>query len=654
MREVDEALARAYAHREKGDPARGVPPAPHWPAHVGPRRGASASRQRRPRVPTARSAPARAFSVADAVPAGPLAELQWPAVVLGLERDWGDRFDRLAEVLIEGRRRQNRRAILFTSCHRAEGRTTLVLTLARAPGAAPLPHRAGRRRPHRSDAGAAAGTPARGGAGRRGRGRPCPGRCPDRRPRRSPGRLADPLRRHPAPRLPGRARLDLHPRPAPPRVRPDPAGRRPAVHRARAPRSSTARSTPPCSSTTAGSPANARSSAPARSSRPAASPCWGWRRRSSSRLRDSPDGPDLRTGEAGPRVAGRRCSVPRPWPRSIRCACPRVARPRTRPCASAGGPVYETHYGLSRRPFGETVDPSAYVALPSHEIVLRRLRYALEQSRGPAVLYGPPGSGKTLLARRLASQLDGPAVHVTFPALPAAELMGLLAEELGDLAAPPATLGDALRHVRGRLGAMAVQGRRPLLVVDEAQAIRDPATFEALRLLLNFATDGSPDLSLLLVGGHGGPLRPARRPGRSPGGPLPGRPAERGRVVGLRPRPARRRPGRTPAPTRSPPPPSTRSGTPPADFPAASIVSPTSPCSSPTPGTSRSSTSRRSPSPPASFITMGSPLEDPTADASRLIRRKTCTRPSWPRISRLWIDWLWNAAGRRPELSRRS
>ncbi len=84
-----------------------------------------------PAVPMA-TAPARAFTGADAMPAGPVAELQWPAVVLGLERDWGDRFDRLAEVLIEGRHRQNLRAILFTSCHRAEGRTTLVLTLARA------------------------------------------------------------------------------------------------------------------------------------------------------------------------------------------------------------------------------------------------------------------------------------------------------------------------------------------------------------------------------------------------------------------------------------------------------------------------------------------------------------------------------------------
>ena len=34
MREVDEALARAYAQHEQSNPPQGVPPAPHWPARA--------------------------------------------------------------------------------------------------------------------------------------------------------------------------------------------------------------------------------------------------------------------------------------------------------------------------------------------------------------------------------------------------------------------------------------------------------------------------------------------------------------------------------------------------------------------------------------------------------------------------------------------
>lgn len=51
------------------------------------------------------------------------------------------------------------------------------------------------------------------------------------------------------------------------------------------------------------------------------------------------------------------------------------------------------------------------------------------------------------------------------------------------------------------LSAAVRRGERPLLVVDEAHLIDDPATFEALRTLQNFATVGPPDLMLLLVGG---------------------------------------------------------------------------------------------------------------------------------------------------------
>lgn len=102
MADVDQALARAYARRGPSEPAGGSPPAPH-------------------------------FTVEPAAPAdGPSAVLEWPATVRALERQHGDRFDPMAAELLRVGRERGLRSILFTSCHRAEGRTTLLLTLARS------------------------------------------------------------------------------------------------------------------------------------------------------------------------------------------------------------------------------------------------------------------------------------------------------------------------------------------------------------------------------------------------------------------------------------------------------------------------------------------------------------------------------------------
>jgi type II secretory pathway predicted ATPase ExeA len=163
--------------------------------------------------------------------------------------------------------------------------------------------------------------------------------------------------------------------------------------------------------------------------------------------------------------------------------------------------MYQAHFGIERAPFGDTVAPSAYVALPSRDTVLRRIRYAFDGGQGAAVVFGPPGTGKTLLARRLASGHPTSGVHVTFPLGSASEIIGQLAEEFGVVTNSPFSWNGILRELRSRLAALVARGERPLVIVDDAHVITDRAVFEALRLLLNFASDGPPDLFLLLVGG---------------------------------------------------------------------------------------------------------------------------------------------------------
>jgi type II secretory pathway predicted ATPase ExeA len=162
--------------------------------------------------------------------------------------------------------------------------------------------------------------------------------------------------------------------------------------------------------------------------------------------------------------------------------------------------VYEDHYGLKHRPFVETVSPTAYVALPSRDASLRRLRYGLEHGGGPALLYGPPGSGKSLVAARLAQELGARRIHLPFPLLPPADLLVFLAEELAGPQPHPLSTPAALRCLTDHLAIAAGNGSRPLLIVDEAQLIQDPDAFETLRLLQNFASTGPPDLLFLLVG----------------------------------------------------------------------------------------------------------------------------------------------------------
>lgn len=167
--------------------------------------------------------------------------------------------------------------------------------------------------------------------------------------------------------------------------------------------------------------------------------------------------------------------------------------------------MYENYWQLTQKPFENAADLRFYYPAESHQSALLKLRYAIENRRGGALLAGPSGCGKTLLTAMLPSILGEsftPLVRMVFPQMSTPELLAYLAEELdGDAAGGGSSSVDAsIRRIQKSLAANSEKGRHAVLVIDEAHLLESARTFEALRLLLNFEPNGTPAMTLLLVG----------------------------------------------------------------------------------------------------------------------------------------------------------
>lgn len=170
--------------------------------------------------------------------------------------------------------------------------------------------------------------------------------------------------------------------------------------------------------------------------------------------------------------------------------------------------MYSQHWKLERRPFENTLEPEFFFPSQTHQAAVLKLRYLIENQKGAGVLVGPTGTGKTFVTRRLIQELGsqiGPWMNFVFPQMTADDLLTDIAIRLGGelaTASPNSVLprSAALRIIERSLDEHARAGRHPVLVIDDAHLIDDPATLQTLELLLNFQQPPQRAFSLILLG----------------------------------------------------------------------------------------------------------------------------------------------------------
>lgn len=163
--------------------------------------------------------------------------------------------------------------------------------------------------------------------------------------------------------------------------------------------------------------------------------------------------------------------------------------------------MYESYWNLKCKPFENVPDPNFFYKSEMHEEAYIRLLYAIRNNKGAAMLSGEYGCGKTMLIRLLLAELVKEKYEIALINNPIFNSKELFQEILFEFGEEEVKHGDNLYRELGRLLYKNFeQGKKNIIVIDEAQLIKDEMVFEALRLLLNYQLQDHNLVNLILAG----------------------------------------------------------------------------------------------------------------------------------------------------------
>jgi general secretion pathway protein A len=158
-------------------------------------------------------------------------------------------------------------------------------------------------------------------------------------------------------------------------------------------------------------------------------------------------------------------------------------------------------FGLKENPFRSSQDGRYFFVGRSYETAFAELMFGIESRGGLLVLAGEPGTGKTMLLRRLLQwlgQRKSSSAYIFHSHLNTTGLFGFIAKGFG-IAIESTKKSELLAAIQKWLQSRQSEGDSPVIVIDEAQALSTRALSE-LCLLLNLENSSGKLVQIVLAG----------------------------------------------------------------------------------------------------------------------------------------------------------
>jgi len=163
--------------------------------------------------------------------------------------------------------------------------------------------------------------------------------------------------------------------------------------------------------------------------------------------------------------------------------------------------MYRDFYQLPRDLFTDTPDSTLLFASPHHEAVLQAILHGINTRRGPMLVSGEAGVGKTVLLRGGLTRLAQPSyrtLYIPYSRLSFGDLLGIMCRACGRTVDTDdsAALVTQFHQVLAEEGA---EGREIVLVIDDAHNLPEE-TWTQLPLLADLRAPTGQPLHMVLVG----------------------------------------------------------------------------------------------------------------------------------------------------------